>query len=787
VSASVDEITLPASTDSTWSTTGVGFKPDTVLFASSNRTVTGGAAGGSLSLGAMDNQGNQWAIYIESLDAQSTSNAKTRQITDGCLMTTDGALDAEASYVSMDDDGFTLNYSNAGTQALVSALSIKGLQIKAGTVDKRTSTGNQAVEDPGFTSEAFMVVGGNATTLDALTDGAALAIGAASSTSAVETAAIFDEDAQGTTDTERISDTTAAMILQTTDADGGIDNEATCGNIDMGTAGWLNWGTADANANKLHYLAFAGLAGSNTKMIHYHNGQGLTKISVSSNVPTEEESHDWGAAAVAGPPVKFEDNWYCPLGTEANAQKITAIGDSGTNNAYTDVTDTGSGTSIKAHAFGFIQDGQIARITRGLNQWVDTSLDGSTWSGGADGSSGTEVGDSTTRVTNLVTSPTGTFIGKEDNLYEMSAALSARKVTSFSTSDKGTDNGAGMVNFEGTDTVIYNHNRGAFLFSGVSRPARILMEAIKGMGFYPTLTHEPFKGRYMESAIAQDWLYTLVAVTESSSTFTYLLASRLDREQGRFVTYVYDRLSGVCRGLFVDSENRLWTGHVGGGTILYWQLGKDGSPDSGRDSIGFGAASETRRLYLGEVDFGWPYIRKQVFYSSFITEGSHTNITVAPAFLHDGGSEVTPMSAEVTAAGKTQLKASTLGTNDTCYRTMPVLQFKTASGYTNTGTDPLSVLKYTVQAWLRPEASDFVGGYEAILDTKVPYDGGGIPPDALTVRDELVGYQDDLAKQVMFWGTTYTMFVTDVSDLEVKKVEDEMHWVVRVQMAEFPT
>lgn len=785
VSASVDEFTLNTSTGNQ-SVTGVGFEPSLVLLLSALTTSTGFSSNAGLAMGAMDNSGNQFAASVGSQDNQSTSDSfsyasSTHALVDITL--TNGSKIGGIKYSSMDADGFTFNVSDAaGSAKLVSALSIKGLQAKIVSFAKSTSTGNEPAQDPGFATEAFMVFGGNQTALDTTTDSASFGMSFVTAADEDRAMAFFDEDAQGTTDSGSAFDSASACLIV---SDTAIIDEASCGNIDMGTAGWLNWATNSGAQQYLHAIGLAGMASSNTKMIHFTNGQSLTKMSVAANVITEEESHDWGAAAVSGQPAEFENVWYVPLGTEADAQKITAIGDSGTDNTYADVTHSGAG--IKAHAFSNLQDGIVARIARGLNQYADTSADGSTWSGGADASTGFEIGDSSNDITNLIPASEGLHIGKTDNLYFMDTGGNNDPVTSFPQSKSHEHNGQGMVTFEGTDVVIYNHESGLFLFDGSSRPQRIAFEAILENGFYANITHEPYKCHYHECVTIGDYLYFLAHVTESSSTKTYIGQLKIDREAGGYTVHIADRLDGVARGLFVDSENRLWTGHVGGGVILYWKLGDDGSLDAGRDSIGHGAASETRRLYLGEIDMGFPYVLKQLRSVETITEGTHTEITLAPAFFHDASTEVTPLSAEVTAAGRTQLYVNTLGTNDTFFRSMAAVQYKTTGSYTNTGTDPLRLIKYRVNAFLRPQASDFADAYEIIINTGIEgSDGQDLPDDARTMRTNLAALKGAAPKYVTGPdGIQRWLMFTEVSEPEVLDTEDGVTWVIRLEAAEW--
>jgi hypothetical protein len=509
-------------------------------------------------------------------------------------------------------------------------------------------------------------------------------------------------------------------------------------------------------------------------------------MSVSANVITEEESHDWGADAVAGPETKFDGTRYLALGGTADAATITGIGGSGVNNTYGNPSH--SGTNIKAMAFANLQDGTVPRVARALNQYVDTSTDGTTWSGTGDASSGWAIGSSDTDVTNLTTHPEGLYVSKEDGFYDSDSQGGTQPLKTWPSSSKLPSNGQGAMTFESTSAFTYNHATGKFFFDGSSRPFEVGVDAIPGNGYYPSITHEPFQGKYLESWTVGIYQYDIIVVTESSTTKTYITVTTFDRNEGAFQIDFFDQLSGVCRGLFVDSENRLWTGHVGGGKILYWQLGDDGGPDPGRDSIGYGEDNDgTTRLYLGEVDFGHPYVLKQLRSVEAIAEQTQTGLSIKPAFFHDDeAGEVTPMgdgasNDVINTLGRTQLYVTTQGTADTFYHTMAAQQWITAT-HDNTDTSPFQLLKYRINAFLRPQASDFAAAYEIIIDTGHDYDGGAAPIDALTLRTNLFALKGSAPVTVEGVGSiTHTMIITEVSELEMRQTESGVTWVIVLQ------
>jgi len=142
ISAKVLEWTMGTSTGNR-AVTGVGFRPAFVLHAYAGDGFTSSlpatAADCAIGLGVMDASGNQWANMILGLDNVSNSDAQRGQQTDACLYSFDNSLAVtkEASWTSMDSDGFTVNFSTANSNAgQVISLALTGLNVKVGSFAK---------------------------------------------------------------------------------------------------------------------------------------------------------------------------------------------------------------------------------------------------------------------------------------------------------------------------------------------------------------------------------------------------------------------------------------------------------------------------------------------------------------------------------------------------------------------------------------------------------------------------------------------------------------------------
>lgn len=115
VSAQVVDWRMPFSTGH-HAVTGIGFRPNVVLHAHANgfsTTIPNSTPSAGFGLGVMDADGDEWALSFFSLDDAGFSDTQRIQQTDANLVTIFNSLTIakKASWVSMDSDGFTLDFS----------------------------------------------------------------------------------------------------------------------------------------------------------------------------------------------------------------------------------------------------------------------------------------------------------------------------------------------------------------------------------------------------------------------------------------------------------------------------------------------------------------------------------------------------------------------------------------------------------------------------------------------------------------------------------------------------
>lgn len=270
VRAKVTGWTAPTTTGNA-SVTGVGFTPSVVLHANvgglTGSPPTSGANAG-LGLGAMDAAGHEWAIEALATDTSGFSDTQRDQVTDAAVVVIDNspAVAAKGSFVSMDTDGFTMNFPTvSGSAFQIASLALAGLRANVGTFAKTTSaaTASQSVSGIGFRPLAILLASNQLTSGSGPSADARLGIGVSDGTTQ-GAAALSDDDAQDTTDVEAVHSTSKTFIkvnnsTQTTNA------ECTTASFDNG--GYtLSWTTNDASATEICYVAL----GTRRVMISTH-------------------------------------------------------------------------------------------------------------------------------------------------------------------------------------------------------------------------------------------------------------------------------------------------------------------------------------------------------------------------------------------------------------------------------------------------------------------------------------------------------------------------------------
>lgn len=168
LSCKVGTITEPATTGNQ-AYTGVGFQPVALLiWSEAQRTADGAQAGARLTIGVGTSATARNAIAVESRDAQATADTNRYHDTAGIvrvIATGDSTITAAADLVSLDSDGFTLNWTDvhdSGSARLYHYLALGGADLtnaKAGSFTSSGSGGNQGVTGVGFQPDCVLLLG----------------------------------------------------------------------------------------------------------------------------------------------------------------------------------------------------------------------------------------------------------------------------------------------------------------------------------------------------------------------------------------------------------------------------------------------------------------------------------------------------------------------------------------------------------------------------------------------------------------------------------------------------
>lgn len=186
--------------------TGVGFQPDLALHLTPLIASASSSAQMYMGVGAMDKNGGQWANSFASNSGVTPSDTARAQRIDRCINNAEvngTSIVQAASYVSMNPDGFTINWNtNNGGAYKAASLCLKGPRFKVGSFQSATAVGVQAVTGMGFRPKGLMLsaYGNNASTTPSAHT--VWSLGAASSPTDEKGIGIRDQDALATTSTQ---------------------------------------------------------------------------------------------------------------------------------------------------------------------------------------------------------------------------------------------------------------------------------------------------------------------------------------------------------------------------------------------------------------------------------------------------------------------------------------------------------------------------------------------------------------------------------------------------------
>jgi len=242
-------------------TTGVGFQPKAVMFFATYQTAEGTAANAQMAVGAAVSSSSRAAIAVQGLDNVSTTDSDRRSSNTKCITLIDNAETTliEADFVSMDSDGFTLNFTTVqASNYNIYALCLGGSSLTNTALKEfaaNTGTGSQAITGVGFQPDAMLMFSVGDPNLNSNTTAVNyFGIGLDSSNTVSVNARMNNIDAD--THTGDVSYKTDKIITSTT---GAVAASWEASLTSMDSDGFtLNWTTAASSARRFWALCLRG-------------------------------------------------------------------------------------------------------------------------------------------------------------------------------------------------------------------------------------------------------------------------------------------------------------------------------------------------------------------------------------------------------------------------------------------------------------------------------------------------------------------------------------------------
>jgi hypothetical protein len=245
----------------------VGFRPEAVLhfnaggaFTTAPPFATGNAVFG---MGAMDRGGGQWSSMVGDTANAKPSTASRAQKTDSAIFTTTDApslaVTKEATFVSMDSAGFTVNFTANGSssnQTQIFSLALAGLRAKAGSFSKSTAAqpASQSITSPGFRPGVVLFSSYQSTAQTAAVSIPHTRLGIGASDGPHEgCSALASADNVSPTNVDGI-DKTSKVFIKMDNATMNVDAEADMTSLDA-TGFTLNWTRNDAVPTQIGFVA----------------------------------------------------------------------------------------------------------------------------------------------------------------------------------------------------------------------------------------------------------------------------------------------------------------------------------------------------------------------------------------------------------------------------------------------------------------------------------------------------------------------------------------------------
>lgn len=514
-----------------------------------------------------------------------------------------------------------------------------------------------------------------------------LILGTVSAASAVTATA-------GTNETERWDATGASTMMGWGATQAGSDGGAIAPTLSS-TSAWL-------------IAAVSIKAAPDTKAMFIADGTNIFKYTYNPSASPTLALVATTAVASGSPgrPAKFKGKWYAAEGASANVRRLDDV-----------ATPTWADAGFEAGHQATYQRLGTPFIAR--SETADANEVGIASSAPTSDSSfdvGTEVGDTTTGITDMIEAQGLLFVAKSDGLFDFGTESDSRRVLpSFNRGNADTDNGKGMAAFG--DRIIYPSNQGAWRYI-IGRSARPV-----GQEDIPYFFDRsgvmgvtvPKSGRYVWFVTIGKYWYGLF--NSYNLTYVQQFRERTDFDPpGPEMVINNVAVLPLCKGAYVDSDNYLWLKGAAAAApqrgVFVIHLDAFGGTDvqGRRGNTEFPAPA----FYMDERNYDRPDEIKQLRAFGVELENWDANISLQlNAFRDNGVSE--DVGAAITADGVT-VRNWTVGTSDTCYRYRPALSLTVDSAYSPAGGDPR-----ILRCWVKARTPE-------ILRIVIPADDDALKP-----------------------------------------------------------
>lgn len=237
----------------------VGFEGDVAIFLGNTCAANGTTSEPIMAIGVADGT-NQWSVYADTNTGFPTDASKG-QVTDKCMRTHvsggAGSFTTDAAFTAFTSNGYTLNYTSAGTADVFGALVMDGAWWDIGSFNQATSNGNQQVDiTTGRTPKGVLFSSFGNTSTSSIVAGWTFSVGASDNSSNISswTGAQDNLNSVNRTNDSDYSDTKCLRLI-TPGSTPTLQTETQMNSFASGSF-TLNNTTTDATARQIVYLSY---------------------------------------------------------------------------------------------------------------------------------------------------------------------------------------------------------------------------------------------------------------------------------------------------------------------------------------------------------------------------------------------------------------------------------------------------------------------------------------------------------------------------------------------------